>query len=369
MLCGARFLPTYTFFSIRVRNDVKRPFIQKCISGDCHHDTNKYCVSPNDAFGLERHKEARLVNKAFWVKCTTFLLAIYIAVIFYSRFACAETAGTDPEEQRIGYFMDYLTTSIHGEIKDEQTLQPIRKIVENIAHVSERPSMVFMVRVLNDPLYVNASALAGGYIYVGRGLLDMINSMQSDLNIDPRDELAAVLAHEVAHGIYRHPISTIRRQKRLGDIVGGLKAAGTIVGLAGGAMAGYALGTYGTNGLYSYTQQFYVDAMTRMGGSIGAGMGSAFVGSMSGIMAILLHQGFSRGYEEEADKQGIIYLSKAGYDPKAFISVFRKFDKLSKLQRNAQKEADHVHHFLSSEYSLEERIKDLSKQVLELEGR
>lgn len=59
----------------------------------------------------------------------------------------------------------------------------------------------FTVRVLHSPV-VNAAATAGGHIIIFSGILE---AMQTP------EELAAVLAHEIAHGIERHPLKAMLR--------------------------------------------------------------------------------------------------------------------------------------------------------------
>jgi len=73
------------------------------------------------------------------------------ASLFYSNLVFAETGEIDPEEQRIGYFVDYFTTRVHGKITDEQITRPIKKLVEDIVRATEKPDMSFTVRVLTDP--------------------------------------------------------------------------------------------------------------------------------------------------------------------------------------------------------------------------
>lgn len=57
-----------------------------------------------------------------------------------------------------------------------------------------------------DDRDVNAYSLPGGFIYVNKGLLDFVRS---------DDELAGVLAHEVAHAAHHHMMKLLREQSRI----------------------------------------------------------------------------------------------------------------------------------------------------------
>jgi hypothetical protein len=64
---------------------------------------------------------------------------------------------------------------------------------------------------------VNAFALPGGHIYVNTGLLDIIES---------DDELAGVLAHEIAHVAHHHSTRLLKEQSRLDKYVALIALAG-----------------------------------------------------------------------------------------------------------------------------------------------
>jgi Zn-dependent protease with chaperone function len=66
------------------------------------------------------------------------------------------------------------------------------------------------IRLLDSPV-VNAQALPGGLIVIYRGLLE---------SLDSAEELAAVVAHEVAHVRYRDSLVVLRRQLGLSVLLG-----------------------------------------------------------------------------------------------------------------------------------------------------
>ena len=88
-----------------------------------------------------------------------------------------------------------------GEYSDPKLERMVAKIVGKLTAVSDKPDQTYRITILNSP-NVNAFALPGGYVYVTRGLLALANDSS---------EVAAVLAHEMAHVTANHGI--LRQQK------------------------------------------------------------------------------------------------------------------------------------------------------------
>jgi predicted Zn-dependent protease len=107
----------------------------------------------------------------------------------------------DPQEQ-IGAKEHPAVLSTYGGVyKDEKAERLIAVIVSKLVAVSADPTRVYKITLLNTPK-VNAFALPGGFLYVTRGILALANDSS---------ELAAVLAHEMAHVTADHAI--IRQEK------------------------------------------------------------------------------------------------------------------------------------------------------------
>lgn len=153
----------------------------------------------------------------------------------------------------------------------------VNDIGQRIASVSDRKEVNYRFRVIDDE-DVNAFALPGGYVFVFKGLVD---------KVDTDDELASVIAHEIAHIVARHSI------KRLQGGVG-----------------------------YSILQILMVVT------------GSASSSDVRGIDAAFgqLLMSYSREDEALADKIAIKYLKRAGYDPFAMMSFL---EKLQQVHREA----------------------------------
>lgn len=141
----------------------------------------------------------------------------------------------------------------------------------------------FTVTLLNSPVN-NAFAIPGGYVYVTRQLMALMND---------EAELAGVLGHEVGHVAAQHGQ---RRQKAA--------TRNAIGGALLGALAGAFLGDSGFAGLIQK----------------GIGTGSQ-----------LLTLKFSRSQEYEADDLGIRYLASGGYDPRALSGMLASLAAQSNL--------------------------------------
>jgi predicted Zn-dependent protease len=144
----------------------------------------------------------------------------------------------------------------------------------------------FLVR---DPS-VNAFALPGGFIGVHLGLIAMTAN---------RDELAAVLAHELSHVTQRHIARNISVSKRA-SLLG---IAATILGVL---------------------------AASRASGADAANAGAAAV-TGGQAAAIQTQLNFSRDMEREADRVGYGVMSQAGFSSAGMAGMFEKLDQASRL--------------------------------------
>jgi metalloendopeptidase OMA1, mitochondrial len=126
---------------------------------------------------------------------------------------------------------------------------------------------------------VNAFAMAGGKVGVFSGLFRVAST---------DDQLASVLAHEIAHVTAKH-IHEKLSQEMATDTLG-------VVGMVG-------MGVTGMPGLT-------VRALSQV------------YGLTTGIGAL----SFDRAKEKEADYIGLMYMARAGYDPQAAVSVLEALE-------------------------------------------
>jgi beta-barrel assembly-enhancing protease len=94
-------------------------------------------------------------------------------------------------------------------VRDPVLNQYVSLLGSRLAKESSRPEVSYRFYIVNTP-EENAFALPGGHIYVTRGLIQRTQNAS---------ELAAVLAHEIAHVAARHGAQKLERHLRTGTVV------------------------------------------------------------------------------------------------------------------------------------------------------
>ena len=111
-------------------------------------------------------------------------------------------------------------------VEDPQITEYINEIGHRIAVQTNDGDYNFTFFVVEDPR-INAFALPGGFIGVHTGLIDASRS---------EDELAGVLAHEVAHVTQRHIARAVHAGSRQSMMTTALMLGAMILGAAGGGV-------------------------------------------------------------------------------------------------------------------------------------
>ena len=146
----------------------------------------------------------------------------------------------------------------------------------------------FNVTLLNSSVD-NAFAVPGGYVYVTRQLVSLMNN---------EAELAGVLGHEVGHVAARH---SARRQEAA--------QRNQLLGVLGQVLSGVVFGN---------------TALGQLGQQI------------AGTAPQLATLRYSRNQELEADQLGVNYLRRAGYDPRAMATVLQSLAAQNALDAQLQ---------------------------------
>ena len=198
-------------------------------------------------------------------------------------------AITQSEAQRGAQYHPQLVAEFGGEMWGPLA-QYVEQVGKNVAVTSgmggARDS--FTVSLLNSPVN-NAFAVPGGYIYTTRQLVALMES---------EAELAGVLAHEVGHVTARHSERRQRRAQR-NQVLGGL---GVI--LSSVLLGDSQLGKMITRGAATAPQY--------------------------------LNLAYSREHEEESDRLGIDYMSRAGYNPRAMGDLLERLSLQNELEARLQ---------------------------------
>ena len=176
-----------------------------------------------------------------------------------------------------------------------------RLIVQTGAFRKDAPGWEWDVHVITSN-QLNAWCMPGGKMVVYTALIQKLKL--SD------DELAAIMGHEIAHALREHGRERVSQQM----------AANVVVGIASVAL-----------------------------GTAGIGSGSSQLASAVANVTYTLPN--SRLHEQEADRIGVELAARAGYDPRAAVSVWEKMAKAEGSGAPPQ--------FLSTHPSAENRIKDL----------
>ncbi|MFC1548804.1 M48 family metalloprotease [Candidatus Omnitrophota bacterium] len=229
------------------------------------------------------------------------------------------------EEIQFGHYVDALIINQYIVLEDSPVVSAVQNIGKKVVEVSHRPELPYKFKVVNTP-EVNAFAGPGGYVYITTGLLDILET---------KDEVAAVLGHELGHICERHSIRGLQNAQNT-QIVGGLLSVAAFVTVA-------ALTYDGDSGTSN------VDL-------------SCAAGQAAYMATVMVKQGYCRVYEDKADELGILYIHKAGYDASAMIGVLEKLKKLDK-----EKRPDMQYTLLSTHPSPKSRIKNVRKTLNEIQ--
>jgi predicted Zn-dependent protease len=164
-------------------------------------------------------------------------------------------------------------------ITDPVVNEYVNRLGQNLSRNSDT-HLPFTIKILDvdDP---NAFALPGGYMFVNAGTI---------LLADDESELAAVMAHEIAHVAACHQARQATR--------------GTLASLA------------------------MIPVMVMTGGLAGLGVNEA---ANLAVPAVFMK--FGRNFEAQADYLGIQYAYKAGYDPVGMVNFFEKVQVMMEKKR------------------------------------
>jgi len=217
-------------------------------------------------------------------------------------------------ERETGKSLYYQSRQAQGGdfILDAQLNQYIKGVNQRLAQQARR-NLDWEIEILNSSL-PNAWALPGGKMAINRGLL---------IELKSEAELAAVLGHEIVHA----------------DAAHGAQAQSTgMLGQAGAMAAGIYLSSKADTGL---SQQ------------------AAILLPSLGVQ--LLTQKYGRDAERESDKYGMLYMSKAGYNPQGAVELQETF-----LRMKGSEKANFLNGLFASHPPSAERLENNRRMAAKL---
>jgi predicted Zn-dependent protease len=195
------------------------------------------------------------------IPSSRWVLLAAMAVLVANAAGCALTGVSRSDEIRLGQ-------QVAAEIEQQNRTYEdaaLTRLGQQLAAASAAPDYPYRFRVIQDD-EINAFALPGGPVYVTSGMIEFTRG-------NP-EQLAAVVAHEIAHVAERHSVEQIQRQQWLGLGIGVLTR---------GSLQDIAL-----------------------------------------LAANLEELGYNRNQEREADTLGAVYLLRVGMDPMAAVRLFER---------------------------------------------
>lgn len=212
---------------------------------------------------------------------------------------------SEQEEIALGKQTDGEIKALYGIYSDQALNAYVQRVGQSMTPLTHRPHLTYHFAVLDTPV-VNAFAVPGGYVYVTRGILALMNS---------EAELAVVLGHELGHVNARHSVAKLS-QLMLAQL--GLGVAGAIS-----------------------------ETFAKLSGAASIGIQ-------------LLFLKFSRDDEREADTLGVEYSRKGGYNPGEMINFFASLERLGDLSGG-----QNLPGFLSTHPLTSERIQNAKDMLME----
>ncbi len=177
------------------------------------------------------------------------------------------TRLSDDEETRVGdemadrYAMAFRTNRIGDDNAFDRDVQRIGGRLAAHAH----RKLQYRFHLISDKNFLNAFALPGGHVFIGLGLIEIMNT---------EDELASVLGYELEHIDHYHCVERVQLEAQMRKLQLGV------------------------------------------------------VGDLVQLPLTIFEAGYSKDQEAEADREGILLAVAGGYSPYGAVSMFEKFSRL-----------------------------------------
>ena len=234
----------------------------------------------------------------------------FVALLCCSSGAIAVSLVSVEEEIEIGRAANKQVRTQVPEVKDRTVSGYVRDLGRRLVRVAPGPKYPYSFSVAARP-EINAFSLPGGPVWINQGVLRKAAN---------ESQVAAVLAHEIAHIAQRHAADRLTQ----------------------GMVAKWGLGLLGA----------------LLGNSGGAGTARVAASVLTGGAFLT----FSRSEEREADQVGLTILRRAGWSGQGMVELFEM------IGREASRNQATVDAFLSSHPSPQDRIEHLSVHAARSRG-
>lgn len=201
----------------------------------------------------------------FYIPKKLFFIILFLFLFNRPIIAQSFQIFDEKTEVSLGRKSDKEIIKAYGIYNDKVLQNYVNTIGQKLVNSLDEPTFKFYFKIVNSS-EINAFALPGGYIYVTRGILAVMNT---------EAELACLLGHEIGHAIAHHGVKQLTKSLGL-----------TLLSLGG------------------------VIANPKQGGKW-------LMVSQSIFNQILL--GYGREAELEADAFGLLNAFQIGYDPREMI--------------------------------------------------
>jgi predicted Zn-dependent protease len=187
---------------------------------------------------------------------------------------------TPEQEYYIGRTVGAIVLSKYGPYDVPAVNRYINLLGQTLARASDSPETFGGYHFLiQDSEEINALAAPGGLVFITRGMLKCCPHEAA---------VAAVLAHEIGHVESKHGLQAIKTSR--------VTAALTTIG---------------------------VEGSKQLGGEQLADLTRTFEGSITDITQTLVNSGYSRAFENQADRAAVKILKRVGYDPNGLIDMLK----------------------------------------------
>jgi predicted Zn-dependent protease len=208
------------------------------------------------------------------------------------------------DEIEIGQKVDRQLVQEHGLSRDSRATARVQRIGAAMAQQARRANIPYQFRLLASD-QVNAFAAPGGFVYLTEGTVNFIGADD--------DALACVTAHEIGHIDQRHSVENLER--RLGA-------------------------------------QMLVQIL------VGGEKGQDIASTAAGLVMLQ----YSRDDELEADRIGVTYAARGGYDPWGMVRFFEK------LREKEGKGPSHLETYFRTHPRTQDRINRITAYIRKHEG-